>query len=291
MFELLVPPEPAQLQKVGGDKKKFDLDLRPGLMVDAIQQLQDAGIEADVWKIEGLDRSEDCVKVVAAAHRGGRNQGGLHRPGPWRRRQEGARVAGGGGAVPGFIGFAVGRTTFWDPLIDMRHGKMTRDRGGDRDCPALSGVGEHLRESQGITAGTKVAFEKPIEVALWNSRAGERQPPVLLAPGEASGCPRPSPYLLIFGRLPREIVVGNLFSGRNNPCRRHLAWWCAPDGFSAVGPNGSVLSPESKKTSRDPGENPAANETGFSGGGSGVPPFGHAKSVGRIAAQGTGHPH
>src|SRR5437762_5131166 len=30
MFELLVPAEPAQLQKVGGDKKAYNLQVRPG---------------------------------------------------------------------------------------------------------------------------------------------------------------------------------------------------------------------------------------------------------------------
>ena len=30
-------------------------------------------------------------------------------------------------AVPGFIGFAVGRTTFWDPLVDYRAGRVTRE--------------------------------------------------------------------------------------------------------------------------------------------------------------------
>jgi 5-dehydro-2-deoxygluconokinase len=29
--------------------------------------------------------------------------------------------------VPGFIGFAVGRTTFWDPLVNYRSHKITRD--------------------------------------------------------------------------------------------------------------------------------------------------------------------
>src|SRR5262249_59434864 len=56
MFELLVPPEKAQLDRLGGDKKAFDTQLRPQLMVEAIHQLQDAGIEADVWKVERLDR-------------------------------------------------------------------------------------------------------------------------------------------------------------------------------------------------------------------------------------------
>ena len=76
MFELLVPAEKAQLDKVKGDKHAYDLQLRPGLMVKAIEDLQNAGVEADVWKIEGLDKAEDCAKVVAVARRKGRDKVG-----------------------------------------------------------------------------------------------------------------------------------------------------------------------------------------------------------------------
>ena len=71
MFELLVPAEKAQLDKFKGDKKAYDRELRPRLMVEAIQQLQNAGVEPDIWKIEGLDRREDCEKIVAAARAAG----------------------------------------------------------------------------------------------------------------------------------------------------------------------------------------------------------------------------
>jgi myo-inositol catabolism protein IolC len=127
MFELLVPAEQAQMDKAKGDKKAFDTKVRPGLMVQAIQQLQDAGVEPDVWKIEGLDRTGDCEKVVAAARRAGRDKVGCivlgrgegdERVGKWL-----ATAAG----VPGFIGFAVGRTAFWGPLEDLRDKKITRD--------------------------------------------------------------------------------------------------------------------------------------------------------------------
>jgi 5-dehydro-2-deoxygluconokinase len=127
MFELLVPAEPAQLQRLGNDKKAYDLQLRPALMVQAIHELQDSGVEADVWKIEGIDRPEDCQKVVAAARRGGRDQVGcivLGRGEDDRKVREWLTTAAG---VPGFIGFAVGRTTFWDALVDYRAGKITRD--------------------------------------------------------------------------------------------------------------------------------------------------------------------
>jgi myo-inositol catabolism protein IolC len=127
MFELLVVPTPAQLEKVGGDKKAYDRTLRPGLMVRAIHELQDAGIEADVWKIEGLDSADDCAKIVAAAHRGGRDKVGciiLGRGEDDKKVREWLSIAAG---VPGFIGFAVGRTTFWDPCVDLRAGKITRE--------------------------------------------------------------------------------------------------------------------------------------------------------------------
>jgi myo-inositol catabolism protein IolC len=127
MFELLVPPEKAQLDRVKGDKKAYDLEMRPGLMVQAIQQLQDAGVEPDVWKIEGLDRREDCVKIVAAARRGGRNKVGCIVLGRGEDDNKVRQWLATAAPVPGFIGFAVGRTTFWDPLMDMRAKKMTRE--------------------------------------------------------------------------------------------------------------------------------------------------------------------
>jgi myo-inositol catabolism protein IolC len=127
MFELLVPAEKVQLERLGGDKKAYDLELRPRLMAQTIEQLQDAGVEPDVWKIEGLERREDCEKIVASARRGGRNRVGciiLGRGEDDRKVREWLTTA---AAVPGFIGFAVGRTSFWDPLVDWRGKKITRE--------------------------------------------------------------------------------------------------------------------------------------------------------------------
>jgi myo-inositol catabolism protein IolC len=127
MFELLVPPAPDQLKRLGGDRKAYDLELRPTLMVQAIHELQDAGVEADVWKIEGLDRKEDCQKIVAAARRAGRDKVGciiLGRHESDEKVREWLTTA---AAVSGFIGFAVGRTTFWQPLVDYRANRITRE--------------------------------------------------------------------------------------------------------------------------------------------------------------------
>ncbi len=66
MFELLVPAEKLQLDRLKGNTKAYDLELRPKLVIQTIKQLQDAGVEPDVWKIEGLDRREDCEEIFSA---------------------------------------------------------------------------------------------------------------------------------------------------------------------------------------------------------------------------------
>jgi myo-inositol catabolism protein IolC len=127
MFELLVPPEKAQLDRLKGDKKAYDLQLRPALMVQAIRELQDTGVEADVWKIEGIERKEDCQKVVAAARRAGRDKVGCIILGRGEDDQKVRQWLTTAAGVPGFIGFAVGRTVFWDALANYRANKITRD--------------------------------------------------------------------------------------------------------------------------------------------------------------------
>jgi len=139
MFELLVPPEDAQLKSVGGDKKRYDLELRPKLVFQAIREFQDAGIEADVWKIEGLDSADDCRKVVETVRRDGRDKVGcivLGRGEDEAKVLEWLRIAAG---VPGFIGFAVGRSSFLAEIVGMRAGDVTREQ-------AVSQIAAHYLE-------------------------------------------------------------------------------------------------------------------------------------------------
>lgn len=139
MFELLVPPEKAQLDKVNGDKSAYDLRLRPELMVRTIHELQEAGVEPDVWKIEGLDRREDCEAMVAAARRDGRGKVGCIILGRGENEQKVREWLATAAGVEGFIGFAVGRTDFWNPLVAWRGGKFTREE-------AVAEIARHYRE-------------------------------------------------------------------------------------------------------------------------------------------------
>jgi len=132
MFELLVPAEKAQLERLKGDSKAYDLEVRPRLMVEAMRELQAAGVEPDLWKIEGLDRREDCQQIVATARAGGRDHVScivLGRGADDGKVREWLSVA---AKVPGFVGFAVGRTVFWNPLVAWRAGKATRDEAAAR---------------------------------------------------------------------------------------------------------------------------------------------------------------
>jgi len=127
MFELLVPATPDQLHQVGGDRKRDDQERRPALMVRAIRELQAAGVEPDVWKIEGLDRREDCERIVRAARHGGRDKIScivLGRGEDDNKVREWLTIA---ATVPGFIGFAVGGTDFWEPLVGWRAKKSSRE--------------------------------------------------------------------------------------------------------------------------------------------------------------------
>ncbi len=128
MFELLVPPLKSQLDRFRGDMGAYDRQLRPQLMMRAIEQLQDAQVEPDVWKIEGLGRREDCIQIVTAARRGGRSKVGCIVLG---RGENDSKVRGWlitAARVPGFIGFAVGRTVFWEPLMKWKAGQFTREQ-------------------------------------------------------------------------------------------------------------------------------------------------------------------
>jgi myo-inositol catabolism protein IolC len=125
MFELLVPATQAQIDRSGGDQETYDRSIRPVLVLQAISELQDAGIEPDIWKIEGLDRRDDCERVVAVSRRGGRDEVGCIVLG---RHADEAKVASWlrtAAAVTGFIGFAVGRTTFWDAIADYVKNRTT----------------------------------------------------------------------------------------------------------------------------------------------------------------------
>jgi myo-inositol catabolism protein IolC len=127
LFELLVPPTPEQIQAAGGDEDRWDKEERPKLMKRAIEDLQGLGVEPDIWKIEGIDRREDCETISAATRAGGREGVAcvvLGRGADDARVDHWLRM---GSGVPGYIGFAIGRSIWWDPLKAFVDGNLGRE--------------------------------------------------------------------------------------------------------------------------------------------------------------------
>ena len=132
MFELLVPATPSQLAKFGGDTGRYDKELRPALMVTAMRQIQDFGVEPDVWKLEGIETEADSRKVAEQARVGGRKNVGVIVLGRGENAEKVRHWLSTAANVPGLIGFAVGRTIFWEPLKSVKEGKATPTQASDQ---------------------------------------------------------------------------------------------------------------------------------------------------------------
>src|SRR3954464_8163015 len=139
LFELLVPAEPAQLESVGGDTDRYDAELRPELMRRTIIELQDAGVEPDIWKIEGVETQEDCRKIADCARRDGRDGVVCVVLGRGANDAKVEHWLQQGAPVEGYAGFAIGRTIWWDAL------KAFLDEGLDRGAAAQQIADNYLR--------------------------------------------------------------------------------------------------------------------------------------------------
>jgi len=140
LYELLVPATEEQLASVDGDEDRYDAELRPELMRRAIAESQDFGIEVDIWKIEGVDERSDAEMLSKQARSGPGREGVvcvlLGRGASDEKVDHWLRQA---APVDGFIGFAIGRSIWWDAL------KGFLDGGLDREAAAQQVADNYLR--------------------------------------------------------------------------------------------------------------------------------------------------
>ena len=84
--------------------------------MEAILQLQNGGVEADIWKIEGIDDREACNEIAQLVRREGRDRVScvvLGRGASDAKVDEWLRA---GSGVEGYIGFAIGRSIFGESV-------------------------------------------------------------------------------------------------------------------------------------------------------------------------------
>ena len=154
MFELIVAATPEQLESVGGGARAFDTQLRPGLMAEAIAQLQDDGIEPDVWKLEGINDLESFDGVARQVRAGGRDKAGIVILGRGENAGQVDQWLTIAAQVPAVIGFAVGRTTFWEPIVKHKNGEISRADAVSAICGNYSRIHRLFAEARtGVATG------------------------------------------------------------------------------------------------------------------------------------------
>jgi myo-inositol catabolism protein IolC len=127
LFELLVPATEAQLEQVGGDSDRYDAELRPELMRRAIADAQDADVEVDIWKIEGVDERSDCEMLAEQTRSGGRDGVVCVLLGRGASDDKVDHWLKQAAPVEGFIGFAIGRSIWGDALTGYINGSLERE--------------------------------------------------------------------------------------------------------------------------------------------------------------------
>lgn len=123
IVELLIPATDADLASVGGNALRYDRELRPRLTIQVIRELQDAGVEPALWKVEGLETTADAQAIADVARRDGRDARCivLGRHAPADRLDHWLEAA---APVINFVGFAIGRSIWWDALSDHLAGTI-----------------------------------------------------------------------------------------------------------------------------------------------------------------------
>ena len=127
LIEPLIPATNEQLAQVGEDGSRYDNEIRPGLTVQMIKEFQDGGIENDIWKLEGMEKTSDYEAVSSQARAGGRDNVGVIILGRGSDDEQVTKWLNAGAGVSGIIGFAVGRTIWLDSIKDLRQGKISRE--------------------------------------------------------------------------------------------------------------------------------------------------------------------
>src|SRR5579863_688424 len=151
LFELLVPATDDQLASVEGDSDRYDAELRPALMREAIEQIQNAGIEVDIWKIEGVDLRGDAEMLAEQTRKGTGREGVvcvvLGRGASTEKVEHWLQAA---SSVDGFVGFAIGRSIWWDALKGWLSDELEREA-------AAAQIAENYLHFIDVYQGQKVA--------------------------------------------------------------------------------------------------------------------------------------
>jgi len=128
-FKFLIEPLviPTEEELKNSSQEEFDKNLRPGLTLKVMEELQNGGVEPDIWKLEGMETKKDYENAVNQARKNDRNNVGIIILGRGAEEPQVLHWLKTGASVDGIVGFAVGRTVFWDPLVYFTSGQIKKE--------------------------------------------------------------------------------------------------------------------------------------------------------------------
>ena len=125
LLELLVPPTREQLT-AHDDQALYDERRRPELTVEVITSLTGSGVHPRIWKLEGYETTAGAQLVLDAVRDTGSAASCivLGRNAPQRQVDHWLDVA---APLQGFVGFAIGRSIWDEPIADHLAGRADAD--------------------------------------------------------------------------------------------------------------------------------------------------------------------
>jgi myo-inositol catabolism protein IolC len=130
LLEVLIPPTKEQLAKCNNQLPQYEDNVKPQLTIRTIDALNSFGIGPDVWKLEGMGNRELYEKVALKIREKGENIG-IVILGRGEKKESVEKWIIEGAKAKGITGFAIGRTIFWQPILDFKEKKLTKEQAID----------------------------------------------------------------------------------------------------------------------------------------------------------------
>jgi myo-inositol catabolism protein IolC len=122
VVDLEVPATPDDLEQVEGDRDRFRAERHPELVVRAVQEIRDLGIEPDLWIVEPPASEDAFRELTATVGEAGRGQVGV-----LLADDASEPVLRAATEVPGYRGLVLGRSLWTAPLAALVAGEVSRD--------------------------------------------------------------------------------------------------------------------------------------------------------------------
>src|SRR5690606_12818798 len=133
--------------------------IEPELRLKLVQELQEAGVEPDVWSFGHFNNPEEYQRLVKLIKRDGRDNVGIIISDYDANSQQIASAIKKNANVNGVIGYAAGSAVFWDAMLDYHKGIATRQQARNRIAQEIMHLYQQYKSIKSDVEPTKVQEE------------------------------------------------------------------------------------------------------------------------------------